>query len=1072
MTESISLTLTNNESSRFLIRQRLLSILQAFGYDACRCDIHMLRIGEFVRITLADIQRFTLSFELDDDSLKVILASSELDPQTCSFPACVHTFQREKAIGVSIPSLIPLSDEILNQLTQFLAKPSRDELMSELKAKNQELAVHQAGLEKEIELRTSDLKASEELSRTIIDGAPSSVAIVDESLSISLWNSTAQNVYGYSSEEATGENILTLLNMSLPDALSHVLSAPLALQNQPDVEGGFFEVETTTKEGHMVPIDLGVSIFELNGACHAALFLRDVTSRKAVEKELNDAKAKAEEAVEVKSMFLANMSHEIRTPMNAIIGMSHLALKTDLTPKQHDYVSKIHSSATLLLGIINDILDFSKIEAGKLSIETTEFYLDDVFHNVSMVTGQKAFEKGLELIFDLPRETPRCLLGDPLRLGQIIINLVNNSVKFTEKGEITVSVHHIRNVEDLVELEFRISDTGIGMTDKQMKSLFTAFTQADGSTTRKYGGTGLGLSICRRLVELMGGQIRVESEAGKGSHFIFNVLVKADPANSSAPSIVPQSLEKIRILVVDDNEHALEIMQEMLSTLPGKVALANSGQQAVDCIRKASEQREKFDLIFMDWNMPEMDGIETSRLIRESFASEYQPQIVIVTAYDKEDVLDATNDLDIAGFLSKPVGQSYLFDLLVELFGRDRNPTTQIRKKELPTHDSKNDLKGLKVLLTEDNEINQQIAVELMEGNGLLVTVANNGQEALEHLEAMAKGESHFDIVFMDLQMPVMDGYEASHRIRANSSYDTIPLIAMTAHAMVEERERCLNLGMNDHISKPIDPEILFNTIRKWCPRTLNEKDESPVDVEQSQTQQLDSSIESAATPKSTERLTAEKRTLETLESLDYKNGLLRVAGNQTLYRRLLSQLMDKEISAPERLTIALDKQDTEQAIIIAHSLKGSASNLGAIRLSDIASRLEVAIQHGKERAEIDKLNKELDGYLEHFFQDLALALGRPKPSSDKRLELKDEELMIIHTLDSLLDSLDAYAIEFLDEHYVLLNTLLKSEDFEACCRCVNDCDFESASKSLRKAVSIYPLDLGKLSGEKNGRES
>ncbi|KYN85110.1 hybrid sensor histidine kinase/response regulator [Vibrio cidicii] len=1050
MTETISLSLGNNEHSRLLVRQRVLAILKTFGYDSCQCDTHLLRISEFVRLTLKEVRHFTFVVALDAQSAQITLSHPQIVSTEISYPSCVDVLHGEGSVSIVIVAFSPPSIDALQKLVQLLARRSRDELMSELKNKNQELATHQAGLEKEIELRTADLKASVELSRTIIDGAPSSVAIVDESLSISLWNTTAQNVYGYDLMEVQGQNILTLLNMTLPDSLSHILRAPLSLESKLKVEGHFYEVETMTKDGLLVPIDLGVSIFELNGSCHAALFLRDVTLSKAVEKELNDAKAKAEEAVEVKSMFLANMSHEIRTPMNAIIGMSHLALKTDLTPKQRDYVAKIHSSATLLLGIINDILDFSKIEAGKLAIETTEFYLDDVFHNVSMVTGQKAFEKGLELIFDLPRDTPRCLLGDPLRLGQIIINLVNNAVKFTEQGEITVSVRHSRNAGGVVKLEFRVSDTGIGMTEKQMNGLFTAFTQADGRTTRKYGGTGLGLSICRRLVELMGGRIHVESELENGSHFIFSVLVKEDMSKVFAPGIVPQALERIRILVVDDNEHALEIMLEMLSTLPGKVELATSGKVAIEHIGKAIERQEKFDLVFMDWNMPELDGLETSRLIRESFPNEDQPKIVIVTAYDKEDVLDVTNELDIAGFLSKPVGQSYLFDLLVELFGRNRDSETFKRKRDLTTHDLENELSGLRVLLTEDNEINQQIAVELMEGKGLIVTVANNGREALDHLESVERDSMPFDVVFMDLQMPIMDGYEASRRIRSNSSYDHIPLIAMTAHAMVEERERCLNLGMNDHISKPINPEILFGTIKKWCPN-LAEKGNS-----ESQ-KPAQPAVKSSAT-----KLTG----LEALNSLDFKNGLLRVAGNESLYRRLLSQFMDKEVNVPERLFIALDKRDIEQALNIVHSLKGSAANLGAVRLSDIAARLEVAIQNGKETEVLESVSHELAHHLEQFFSDLSLALGRPKPTADKRLALQEDELVVIHTLDSLLGNLDAYAIEFLDEHYVLLNTLLKSEQFDACCRAVNDCDFEAANQSLRKAVSIYPLDLTKLSGD------
>ncbi|MGD8110019.1 response regulator [Vibrio sp. TRT 17S01] len=1053
MVEDVHFSMKNDELSKLALRRKLTQLLQVYGYSAEEQDTFVLLSGVLLAHLFEHVDELNMGIQLTTHAAIISEYSAGTSAQSFDIPY-MDLHCKGEVIQWYIPAKQALKESDVLLIRERFVEKSRDELMLELKSKNDQLAAHQAGLEREIELRTQDLRASEELSRTIIDGAPSSVAIVDSQGTVLLWNKTAQEIYGYEKDEAVGQNLLELLSIEVPPMLKGVLDVPLKIEDQKRVSGGFFEVETSTQTGKKVPIDLGISIFELNGQCQAAMFLRDVTARKVVENELNEARAKAEEAVEVKSMFLANMSHEIRTPMNAIIGMSHLALKTELSPKQHDYISKIHNSATLLLGIINDILDFSKIEAGKLSIETIEFYLDDVFHNVSMVTGQKAFEKGLELLFDIPRGIPKVLFGDPLRLGQIIINLVNNSVKFTESGEITVKVRVIQHIESKVELEIEIADTGIGMTEKQTKNLFQAFTQADGSTTRKYGGTGLGLSICRRLVELMGGNIRVESRYGEGSQFIFNIWLGIDQQVVQKPRIVPETLTDVKALVVDDNEHALLIMEDLLDVLPLAPALANSGQQALDILQQASNQQEPFNLVFMDWNMPVMNGIETTEQIRSKLPAEHQPKVVIVTAYDKEDIADDNELLDLSGYLAKPVGESYLFDMLMNLFSPEKGKAYQPRNKPLSELDH-TDFSNVNVLLTEDNEINQQIAIELMEGKGLSVTVANNGQEALNQLQSSIK-QPPFDIIFMDLQMPVMDGYEASKQIRSQPEYDDIPLIAMTAHAMVEERDRCLKLGMNDHVSKPIDPEVLFQTIRKWCESKLGTV-----------------TLESSANQIAPEKVNADDvkpvvnapLELKDVTSLDFRNGMLRVAGNENLYKKLLSQLIDKEFNFTDKLEIALEKEDYEFAELTAHTLKGSAGNLGAVRLADMAARLESEFARKATFDDVKPLLTKVNKHIEQLFSELCSVLRRPLPSVDKKDELDTEAISIIHRLNMLLNDLDAYAIEFLDEHYHHLNTLLKSEDFELCCKHINDCDFIAASESLRKAASIYPLDLDRVNG-------
>ncbi|SJN59460.1 Signal transduction histidine-protein kinase BarA [Vibrio ruber DSM 16370] len=1051
MNEAIQCSVYNDNISKLAIRRKFQAIFRCYRFSPEQQDYFMLMSAEFVLRLLESFGDCSIDFVFQQEQVMVSCPVPEhAESGRISVPGLMIE-QNKQAICWWIPCVAdyqPTAFEF-EQLADQLREKSRDELMSELQYKNQQLAQHQVGLEQEIVRRTRDLQDSEIFARTIIDGAPSSVVIVDEQGKILLWNQTAEVIYQYRSQDVLGQDCTELLKMVMPETLAEVLRPPISIQEQAQVYGEFFEVETYTKSGVMIPVDLGMTIFTLNDRCQGALFLRDVSARKMVENELYEAREKAEEALKVKSMFLANMSHEIRTPMNAIIGMSHLALKTDLTAKQHDYLSKIHNSASLLLGIINDILDFSKIEAGKLTIEHVSFELDDIFHNVSMINGQKAFDKGLELLFSMPRGLPKKLCGDPLRLGQVIINLVNNAVKFTEQGEISVAVNEVQRQGNQIQLEFTVSDTGIGMGPEQVEQLFSAFTQADGSTTRKYGGTGLGLSICQRLVELMGGSIRVESELGKGSHFIFDVWLKAEQGARTVSDGLPDTLDTIRALVVDDNEHALMVMGDMLDVLPHKPILVSHASEALAQIDTSMAEGKPINLILMDWNMPDMDGVETCRKIRQTVPPAYQPYIVMVTAYDKDELAHVSEELQLSGYLAKPVGQSKLFDLLVTLFGPSEHLSHRSSAKLARSQD---DLTEVRVLLVEDNEINQQIAQELMEGWGMDVTVACHGREALTLLSQSLDDDLRFDIIFMDLQMPVMDGYEASERIRSNPAYDDIPLIAMTAHAMVEERERCFGLGMNDHISKPIDPSILLSTIQKWC------HTDKPAAVDSSPEQPRLALTHSGSSQ------------LEKLSFLDYHNGLMRVAGNKQLYLRLLSQLIDKEHNIVPRIHTALEQGERDQAILMAHTLKGSAANLGLMRLSDIAARIEMAMKSDEEEDALAEILCEAEEHIAQLVPRLCQSLERPEPAAQSGNSLTQAHITVIHQLASLLEEYDNRAVEYLDEHYLLLKTLLTSASFDACCQYIHDCDFEAASDALRKAVSIYPLDLSIVTGVENGR--
>ncbi len=646
-------------------------------------------------------------------------------------------------------------------------------------------------------------------------------------------------------------------------------------------------------------------------------------------KDLAQARDEALAAKEARGRFLATMSHEIRTPLNAIIGLNHLVLKTDLNAKQRDYLNKIQISARSLLGIINDILDFSKIEAGKLEIEPVEMQLDDVLTQLSDVSSEMAERKGLELHFYRHPDVPNSVIGDPLRIHQILLNLVSNAIKFTEEGEVVVRIERQPEAKDSgarITLRCTVRDTGIGLSKEQADRLFQAFTQADGSTTRKYGGTGLGLSICKSLVEMMHGRIWVESEPGKGSRFIFTIVVEACEQRESDPRrhALSDDGERHRVLIVDDNETSLEILSEYIETFGFRCGTAMSGLQAVRELEKSSEQGKDYDLVLLDYRMPGLDGIETARLIRASDKIRATPTIIMVTAHSREDVILAAESLRVEGFLTKPVSQSLLLDTILKAFHGETHYLHRSNRIHEDVDRWLPALRGKRILLAEDNPINQQVAREILEGAGIEVCIAVNGQDAVDKVRA-----ENVDLVLMDIQMPVMDGLEATRLIRQEDT--ALPIVAMTAHAMREEIEKCRQAGMNDHCSKPINPNDLFTVLVRWL---------LPADAKED-------GGEKAAARKDSE---AEPSGLNALDGVvDVDAALSVLQGNRTLLIRLLRSFAQRYADLSKRVETLWKNGETQDLRALLHEVKGVSGNLSATALFSSVQHLEHRLVQGRE---------------------------------------------------------------------------------------------------------------------------
>ncbi len=636
----------------------------------------------------------------------------------------------------------------------------------------------------------------------------------------------------------------------------------------------------------------------------------DVTLNKEIEKARLEKRV-AETSARQKGEFLANMSHEIRTPMNAIVGLTDLVLKTELTAKQEDYFRKIRSASRSLIRIINDVLDFSKIDAGQMILEAAPFDLQEVMDNLSGLFSDKADEKGLEFVLSVAHNTPCALIGDPYRLGQVLTNLINNAVKFTDRGEVVVKAEPAGASNDRAFIRFSVHDTGIGIPAAQVSRLFTAFTQADASTTRRFGGTGLGLAISKRLAEMMGGDIRAESRPGGGSVFYFTAGFGVQENARAGRFVIPEALRSGRVLVADDNESSREILRAFLNSFSLDVVCVPSGRAALAELRRAGAENP-FRLVLMDWKMPDMDGVETTKRIREELCLSRLPTVIMVTGYGREEVRRQARMANVDGFLFKPVKRALLYDTIMEAFGAE---TARAAADDAPGPPcgAEAGIRLKRVLVAEDNKTNRLVVTDLLENAGAVVVNAENGHEAIS-----AVGRFDFDAVLMDVEMPGMDGYEATRRIRRDGGYPDLPIIAMTAHAMDDVRRRCLESGMNDYLAKPVGADALYAMLARWTSPAFGDR------------------VPAAPEP--------ETPLPDDLPWLNIPEALARFKGRKSLLRRLLLDFPEDYGDAARRMRQALDAGDRATARRIAHTMKGVSANIGAAALRACAGELESAL--------------------------------------------------------------------------------------------------------------------------------
>ena len=793
--------------------------------------------------------------------------------------------------------------------------------------------------QKKIELETNRQKQYFE---SLVQNSPVAIVVMDNDEKVVSINPAFEKLYGYTSEEAVGVPLDALVT-------TEETRAEAARYSQEIMSGAIHGiVKRRRKDGTLVDVELsGVPIIVAGQRLGGLALYHDIT-------ELSQARREAEESNRAKSEFLANMSHEIRTPMNGVMGMLELALDTQLTPEQRDYLQTSLHSAEALLSLLNDILDFSKIESGKLDLEVINFSLRNAVEDVAYTLAKRAQDKGLEIACLVDPDLTSSLRGDPGRLRQILVNLVGNSIKFTHQGEIIIRAETIEQTEHDATVHFSVQDTGVGIPYERQSAIFERFTQADGSTTRTYGGTGLGLTISKQLVEIMGGKIGLQSTPGIGTTFWFDITFEKQPLEKrgTAPlTIGPVNLTYTRVLVVDDNQTNRMVLTKNVEALGSRVDTVSSGAKALESLRNAHRTGDPYHIVLLDMQMPGMDGEQTARAIK-SDPSVRDVKILILTSMGQRGDAVRLEALGCSGYLLKPVKQQMLFDAVVAVLARKEEPPTIITRHVL-TEQRKNDLR---ILLAEDNPINQKLAIILLQKAGYSVDAVETGVQALERVKTV-----HYSAVLMDVQMPDMDGFEATRQIRAweQSTNQHIPIIAMTAHAMTGDRERCIDAGMDDYVTKPLEPRVLFNALDRWTQNADSEnislaepKQDQPTAAQQDFSPTFSADWIGGSEPSAsfeTPKPAPVSQADSSAEKLpvDLESALFRFDGDRAFMMEMCQEFKDH---LPDRMTefrSALNAGEIDKLGRLAHNLKGLSMNFNASPLSSLTAKLEIC---GKEK--------------------------------------------------------------------------------------------------------------------------